>query len=87
MNVRFTRLRHSWISLFALATAFAWSPSAVAADYSLLGFGTLGYAVSDQKAPYLRYIDKQGSFKADSLIGLQGDVQFNQQRADHRNIS
>ena len=79
MNVRFARLRHCWTSLFALATAFAWCPSALAADYSLLGFGTLGYAVSDQKAPYLRYIDKQGSFKADSLIGLQGEVQFNPQ--------
>lgn len=59
--------------------AFAWCPFALAADYSLLGFGTLGYAVSDQKAPYLRYIDKQGGFKADSLIGLQGEVQFNPQ--------
>jgi hypothetical protein len=50
-----------------------------AADYSLTGFGTLGYAVSDQKAPYLRYIDKSGTFRADSLIGLQGEAQLDPQ--------
>ena len=79
MNVGPLRLRRSVCAMLTLATAFAWCSFALAADYSLLGFGTFGYAVSDQKAPYLRYIDKQGSFKADSLIGLQGDVQFNQQ--------
>ncbi len=51
----------------------------MAADYSLTGFGTAGYAVSDQKAAYLRYIDKSGTLKADSLIGLQGEAQFDPQ--------
>jgi len=55
------------------------SSSATAADYSLTGFGTAGYAVSDQKAPYLRYIDKSGTIRADSLIGLQGEAQFDPQ--------
>jgi hypothetical protein len=50
-----------------------------AADYSLTGFGTVGYAVSDQRAPYLRYIDKAGTFRADSLVGLQGEAQFDPQ--------
>ena len=53
--------------------------SAIAADYSLSGFGTLGYAASDQKAPYLRYIDSNGTLKADSLIGLQGEAQLDPQ--------
>ena len=50
-----------------------------AADYSLTGFGTAGYAVSDQQSAYLRYIDKGGTFKTDSLIGLQGEAQFDPQ--------
>ena len=52
---------------------------AISADYSLTGFGTVGYAVSDQQAPYLRYIDKGGTFRADSLVGLQGEAQFDPQ--------
>jgi len=50
-----------------------------AADFKLSGFGTLGYAISDQSFPYLRYIDNGGSIAADSLIGLQGEAQFNSQ--------
>ena len=61
--------------LFASLASFG----ARGADYSLTGFGTIGYAVSDQKSPYLRYVDKGGSLKADSLIGLQGEAQFNPQ--------
>lgn len=52
---------------------------AQAADYALSGFGTLGYAVSDQRAPYLRFIDRDGTARADSLIGLQLEAQFNPQ--------
>lgn len=47
------------------------APAASAADFSLSGFATLGYAISDQPNPYLRYIDDQGTFKADSLAGAQ----------------
>lgn len=72
-------LRHALHAICATAAAFTWWPSAFAADYSLFGFGTLGYAISDQKAPYLRYIDSQGTFKADSLIGLQGELAINPQ--------
>ncbi|MEO6623435.1 MAG: hypothetical protein ABIN37_01180 [Burkholderiaceae bacterium] len=79
MNVGLARLRCSLCTLFTLVFVLAWCPIAWAADYSLLGFGTVGYAISDQKAPYLRYIDKQGTFKADSLIGLQAEVQINPQ--------
>ena len=79
MNVGPLRLRRPFCAGFALMAALACCPLALAADYSLVGFGTVGYAVSDQKAAYLRYIDKQGTFRADSLIGLQGEVQFNPQ--------
>ena len=47
-----------------------------AADYSLSGFGTLGWAQSDQPFKYQRYIDDTGTFKRDSVIGLQVDAKF-----------
>jgi hypothetical protein len=52
---------------------------AVAADLTVTGFGTLGYARSDQDFQYLRYIDNSGTIKADSLVGLQAEAQFNPQ--------
>ena len=55
-----------------------WS-DVIAADYSLTGFGTIGYAVSNQQFSYLRYIDRRGTLKADSLVGLQGEAQFDPQ--------
>jgi len=64
--------RHGWIAGLLLATT---SPVA-AVDASLSGFATVGHAVSDQDQPYLRYIDKSGSWKADSLLGLQLDLTF-----------
>ena len=56
-------------------TTLGWSV-ATAADYALTGFGTAGYAVSDENFRYLRYINNGGTLKADSLIGLQGEVTF-----------
>lgn len=67
------------IAVILLSVALLVGRQAMAADYSLTGFGTIGYAVSDLKAPYLRYIDKSGTLRADSLIGLQGEAQFDPQ--------
>jgi hypothetical protein len=53
--------------------------NAIAVDFSVSGFGTLGYARSDQDFKYLRYIDKDGTFNVDSLAGVQTEVQFNSQ--------
>ena len=39
----------------------------------------MGYAVSDQDFQYLRYIDNGGTLKADSLLGVQAEAQFNPQ--------
>ena len=66
-------------TLASLALCLFATGTVLAADYSLTGFGTIGYAVSDQTAPYLRYIDKGGTFRADSLVGLQGEAQFDPQ--------
>ena len=55
------------------------SADSTAADLKFSGFGTLGYAIGDQDFSYLRYIDRRGTIKADSLLGLQGEAQFNPQ--------
>jgi hypothetical protein len=56
--------------------AVAWCTGAAAADFALSGFATLGYAISDQPFAYLRYIDDQGTFKADSIAGVQVEARF-----------
>ena len=50
--------------------------AAVAADISLSGFGTVGYALSDQSYNYQRFVDKQGTLKRDSVLGVQMDGKF-----------
>ena len=47
--------------------------SAIGADYSLSGFGTLGYAKSAQPFIYDRFVDNRGTFRRDSVAGLQID--------------
>ena len=65
------------LAFFALAALEC--SVALAADFTLTGFGTAGYAVSDQGFKYLRYIDSGGTLKADSLIGLQGELRVDPQ--------
>ena len=50
-----------------------------AVDFNVSGFGTLGYAASDQDFRYLRFIDKGGTLKTDTLFGVQAEAQFNPQ--------
>ncbi len=50
--------------------------SAFAADVSVSGFGTAGYTQSDQSFGYQRFIDDSGTFKRDSLFGLQADAKL-----------
>lgn len=49
---------------------------ASAAEWSVSGFGTLGYARSDRPYTYQRFIDDDGTFDRDSVIGLQADAKF-----------
>ena len=58
-------------ALFGLGTM-----TAEAADVSLSGFGTLGYAQSNQPYHYLRFINNSGTVKRDSVAGVQADVKF-----------
>jgi hypothetical protein len=50
--------------------------SVAAVDLSVSAFGTLGYARSDQPYTYQRFIDRSGTFRRDSLAGLQVDARF-----------
>lgn len=47
-----------------------------AVDLSASGFGTLGYAVSDQPYNYQRFVDEGGTFKRDTVLGRQLDAKF-----------
>lgn len=73
MRIRLSTLPISL--LCALALLFAHTAAAV--DYTLSGFGTLGYAQSDQSYKYQRFIGKSGTFTRDSVIGAQIDARFN----------
>ncbi len=50
---------------------------AQAVDLAWSGFGTLGYAQSDQPVNYQRFIDEKGTFKRDSVLGAQVDARLN----------
>lgn len=53
--------------------------TAAAADVSLSGFGTLGYAQSNQSYNFERFINQQGTIKRDSVVGLQLDARLTDQ--------
>lgn len=59
--------------LAALAAALAGAPLQ-AAELSWSGFGTLGYARSDRDYTYERFVDRDGTFKRDSLLGVQASA-------------
>lgn len=64
-------------ALLALALAlFAPVAPALATDFSVSGFGTLGYARSDRAYGYQRFIDDRGTVRRDSVAGLQADARF-----------
>ena len=52
-------------------------PPSLGFDCSLSAFGTVGYAVSDNRSSFLRDIDSSGSLRADTMAGSQLDIRFN----------
>ena len=48
-----------------------------AVDYSLSGFGTVQYTIGDNEKNYLRFVNEDGTFKINSILGGQLDVQLN----------
>ena len=67
------------LAKFLLTLILALPLSSHALDLNWAGFGTAGYTISDQAYKYQRFIDDQGTFKRDSVIGAQVDLKFNQQ--------
>jgi hypothetical protein len=65
------------IGLLPILAALAVPAQAV--DLTWSGFGTIGWAQSDQSYKYQRFIDDHGSLKRDSILGGQLDARFSQQ--------
>ena len=66
-----------YIWLMGAAVLCLGAVSATAAEVSLSGFGTVGYAVSDQSFTYQRFLSDKGTFMADSKMGAQLDFKLN----------
>ncbi|EGF30696.1 hypothetical protein IMCC9480_1002 [Oxalobacteraceae bacterium IMCC9480] len=62
-----------------LAAAVLLALPAAAVDLSYSGFGTFGYSRSDQPYHYQRFVDNDGTFQRDSVLGLQVDARINDQ--------
>ncbi|HET7774941.1 MAG TPA: hypothetical protein VFK74_01080, partial [Azospira sp.] len=73
-----TKRKHLLRSLAFAGLGIA-AATAQATDFSVSGFGTIGYAQSNQAEKYQRFISDQGTFKRDSVFGLQVDATFNPQ--------
>jgi hypothetical protein len=56
-----------------------WSSQVRAIEVAFSGFGTVGYALSDQPYAYQRFIDDRGTFKRDTVFGAQADVKLSAQ--------
>lgn len=65
-----------WHCGLATLLALASVQRACAVDFSVSGFGTLGYARSNESFEYQRFIDDDGTFKRDSVLGLQVDAKL-----------
>jgi hypothetical protein len=65
---------------WALATVFGLSAmTAHAAEVSLSGFGTLGYAKSNQAYNFERFVNNNGTIARDSVAGVQADIKLTDQ--------
>jgi hypothetical protein len=73
------RLRHLVLAACVTLAAAppAWAEPGVEATWS--GFATLGYARSNSDFTYQRFIDRDGTFKRDSLVAGQLDLRLNPQ--------
>lgn len=72
---RHTAQRPAWSLLAAACLGCAMPAQAefTVGDFSLSGFGTVGWSQSDQDFTYQRFITQQGTLKRDTRVGLQAD--------------
>lgn len=66
-----------WLSRLACAALLAAAGSAHAVDWTVSGFGTVGYAVTDQYWAYQRHLDDDGTWWRDTRLGAQLDARLN----------
>jgi hypothetical protein len=59
-----------------VAQCAVFGQAVLAAETSVSGFATVGYALSDRPYAYQRFIDNSGSFKRDSVFGIQVDTRL-----------
>ncbi|MGB4497472.1 MAG: hypothetical protein WBI40_02135 [Methylococcaceae bacterium] len=64
-------------TLNAISAIAATDFSLFGADVSVSGFATAGFAISDQNYKYQRFINNDGTFKRDSILGGQIDIKLN----------
>jgi hypothetical protein len=64
------------LKMVVLALVACTSLTAQAQDFAYSAFGTVGAAVSDRDYRYQRFIDSDGGFMRDSVLGGQVDAQF-----------
>lgn len=69
-------MKHRFSARLLGAAALIGAISSQAAEIALSGFGTLGYAISDQPWKYQRVIDHNGTLARDTLFGVQLDATF-----------
>jgi hypothetical protein len=60
-----------------LALLAATTGTTQAAEFALSGYGTVGFAKSDQNVAYQRHISSAGGFRRDTVFGAQLNTQFN----------
>ncbi|MDD2775662.1 MAG: hypothetical protein PHU06_06885 [Gallionella sp.] len=60
-----------------LALLVATTGTTQAAEFALSGYGTIGFAKSDQNVAYQRHISSAGGFRRDTVFGAQLNTQFN----------
>ncbi|MGB4064944.1 MAG: hypothetical protein WBK19_14065 [Azonexus sp.] len=70
-------LKLSNVGLLPILAALAMPAQAI--DLTWSGFGTVGFAQSDQPYKYQRFIDNHGTFKRDTILGGQLDARLSQQ--------
>ena len=68
-------MKHLIVCVLAVVTCMG-ATVAAAVDISLSGFATVGAAVSDQSFKYQRFVDRDGTFKRDSVLGVQMDAKL-----------
>lgn len=73
----FVRTLSASVLIFSASGAMAKDYSVLGTEISFSGFATAGFAISDKNFRYQRFINNDGTFKRDSILGGQVDIKLN----------